>query len=362
MASNPMQRKARLSFLIGVLVTLLVTGIIIGFLVVSLANQVKAQKAEQEKKGMAYVLTADVKSGQPITADFCDTKEVDKTTIPSNYLTADSMDQLSLQDKQGRPISVSAETDKSGNSVVKITMRTDDGKTVNLLQDDATGNYYYENEGQKQVVELNSIPLVAKVDLKANTVLTTDLVDQGDNTTADDVREQEYNVVTLPTELETGDYIDIRLRLPDGTDFIVVSKKSVTIPETAGGPIANTIRMNEDETLYMGSAIIDHFLTSGSTLYAVKYTEPGLQNDASNTYIPSSASIDLIKRDPNILETLKNTKFGLSSEGALNADAMRSRIDAARNSEIETLQEKVTSSTENSQAARQEYLNSLAGE
>ncbi len=33
----------------------------------------------------------------------------------------------------------------------------------------------------------------------------------------------------MPMDLVTGDYIDIRLMLPNGQDFIVVSKKEVTI-------------------------------------------------------------------------------------------------------------------------------------
>lgn len=356
MASNPMQRKARLSFLIGVLVTLLVTGIIIGFLVVTLANQVKEQKEAEQNKVKAYVLTKDIKAGQPIIKeDCCGEIEVDKAMLPSNAIPEENMSDLELQDKQGRPLSVTVENNET---VIKMQ----NGNKQETLKVNDAGNYYIE--GTNEIVELNSVPLIAKVDLKKNTVLTTDLVDQGDNTTADDVREQEYNVVTLPTELETGDYVDIRLRLPDGTDFIVVSKKSVTIPEAGGVPIANTIRMSlkENETLYMGSAIVDHFLTAGSTLYATKYTEPGLQNDATNTYIPSGETLDLLRRDANILESIKQTIVSGGSQGAIDAATLRDRINRARNSEIETLQEKVTSSTENSQAARQEYLNGVAGE
>ena len=40
-----------------------------------------------------------------------------------------------------------------------------------------------------------------------------------------DVRTQEYNMITLLSQLQTGDFVDIRLRLPSGQDYIVVSKK-----------------------------------------------------------------------------------------------------------------------------------------
>ena len=42
MAINPMQRKAQNSFLLGILVTLLITGLIIGFLVLQLTKLTKA--------------------------------------------------------------------------------------------------------------------------------------------------------------------------------------------------------------------------------------------------------------------------------------------------------------------------------
>ncbi len=38
------------------------------------------------------------------------------------------------------------------------------------------------------------------------------------------LRYMEYNMITMPTTLEEGDYIDIRLRLPNSQDLIVISK------------------------------------------------------------------------------------------------------------------------------------------
>ena len=47
MAKNPMQRKAQNSFLLGMLVTLLITGMIIAFLVIQLTQLTKDQKKLQ---------------------------------------------------------------------------------------------------------------------------------------------------------------------------------------------------------------------------------------------------------------------------------------------------------------------------
>ena len=67
--------------------------------------------------------------------------------------------------------------------------------------------------------------LLQKVNLSKNAVLTSGMVAEVDERTEDSTRTQEYNMIALPTDIETGDTIDIRLRMPDGTDYIVISKK-----------------------------------------------------------------------------------------------------------------------------------------
>ena len=50
MATNPMQRKARNSFLLGMLVMLLISGIIIALLFMQLMNKTKKEKESQNVK------------------------------------------------------------------------------------------------------------------------------------------------------------------------------------------------------------------------------------------------------------------------------------------------------------------------
>lgn len=82
-AMNPMQKKANTSFIIGVLITLLITGSIIAFLVVQLMNIKKAQAAEEAQKVDALVLNTDVKSGESIVGKY-ETKKVDISIVPSD--------------------------------------------------------------------------------------------------------------------------------------------------------------------------------------------------------------------------------------------------------------------------------------
>ena len=84
MATNPMQRKARNSFLLGMVVMLLITGVIIGFLFMQLMNKNKKEQEELKASVNAYVLNQDVSSGQVITTDMLTLQVVNKTLVPSN--------------------------------------------------------------------------------------------------------------------------------------------------------------------------------------------------------------------------------------------------------------------------------------
>ena len=84
MATNPMQRKARNSFLLGMLVMLLISGIVIALLFMQLLNRIKADNEELANSVNVYVLKTDVQSGQEITQDMLQIETVDKRFVPSN--------------------------------------------------------------------------------------------------------------------------------------------------------------------------------------------------------------------------------------------------------------------------------------
>ena len=92
----------------------------------------------------------------------------------------------------------------------------------------------------------------AKIDINEGTIITTEMINLEGKKTSKDVRRQEYNMIVLPTELEDGEHIDIRLRMPSGEDFIVLSKKRVMQSNS------DTIwlEVSEDEILTMSNAIV----------------------------------------------------------------------------------------------------------
>ena len=256
MAMNPMQRKANNSFLLGILITLLITGLIIAFLIyqVSQLNSELEEKASHIVYG--YVVTTPIASGT----------EIDPTMVTAAELNI-----------------------ATDSSAIISAQTTVDGKPA----PDETG-------------ALLPVGKLAKVNLNPGTVLTTDLVYEEEPLTAD-VRSQEYNVITLPSQIQTGEYIDVRLRTPEGRDLIVVSHKEVTIPNM-GVDSTNCIwiDLSEEEILMMSCAIVESYEMNGAKLYATRYVEPGIQDAATPTYVPNDETRALIERDPNIVEEAKN--------------------------------------------------------
>lgn len=369
MATNPMQRKARNSFLLGMVVMLLISGVVIALLFMQLLGAKKKEDEAKNASAQAYALNQDVSSGQVITTDMLTKITVNKTTVPGNAVSDLSIiENYALQDKEGNEVTTKYSKDgKEAKLYIKKKVGNDREKEeYELKQEDDTDNYYIEKDNNKEYIELNSVPLVAKVNMKAKTLLTPELVSKSDNKVADDVRRQEYNIFTLPMDLATGDYVDARLMLPTGEDYIVVAKKEVEIPNISGTDSEDTIWINlrEDEILSLSSAIVDAFYTKGAKLYLTKYTEAGMQQAATPTYVVNSQTAALLNKDPNLLSKAKEGLLQRYRE--IGSGDVRSNIDSAvHNSagdEGETnLQTKMDESIKNTQENRKKYLDSLSG-
>lgn len=358
MATNPMQRRSRNSFLLGMLTMLLIASIIIGLLFWQLITIKQKEKESKENSVMIYVLNENVSSGQTITPDMLTSKVLDKTLIPSNaFGNIDALTDYSLEDADGNSVITE-------NNALYIVGRNG-SKTK--LEKDADGSYYKTVDGKKVTVRLTNIPLVAKVTMKKNTVITKDLITKSDEKVTADVRKQEYNMITLPSQLQDNDVIDIRLRMPSGLDFIVVSKKRVTLPEIDGLPSEDTILVNlsEDEILTMSNAIVEAYVMKGAELYAAPYVEPGMQQMATPTYAVSNEVMNLINNNPNIVNDARTALWKRYNDykGAdqrnnyINGELGKYTSEEKRQNIETSIEKQITQQKE----TRKRYLESLTG-
>ena len=410
MASNPIQKKVRNAALIGALITLIIMGVIVAILLMYL-NKIKTEQEEiKASYRTVYTLNQNVKSGQIITEDMLQLGTAQIDYIPANatsnintflnYSLTDSEGNKVYTDEVGTYLSKSCEyievykenskyyTYLSNGQKEELTgiyereiysddygsylVRSIENK-ARLYKEDLTDKYYIlkikynsniegKPEREKEYIDILGAPLIAKIEMNKNTVLTIDMLSLGSLVT-NDVRQQEYNAVILPTDLTTGDYIDIRVQLPTGQDFIVVSKKSVEIPVIEGMESESTIKINlsEDEILSMSCAIVEAYRINGTKIYATKYTDPGMQEAAIPTYPLSAETVALIKADPNVTEKAENELLARYTSEFVNIrnNNINQELQKPENSS-DNVSSKMNESIVKTQEERKKYLQSLA--
>lgn len=190
------------------------------------------------------------------------------------------------------------------------------------------------------------------------------MVTESSEETTADLRMQEYNMIKLSTQLATNDYIDIRLRMPSGLDYIVVSKKSVKIPVIGGEESSNTIwvKLSEAETLAMSNAIVEAYTMNGAILYTTTYTEPGMQDAATPTYVPSANVQNLMNQNPNILQEAKNALFTrYNSTSSIRTNNINGELSQYQEEAQGNISNGVSSEVTSAQEQRKSYLDALAG-
>lgn len=303
MVANPMQRKTRNSFLLGMIITLLVC-LIIGAAFYVLVIRKNEQTGDGDTITYVYRLKSNVESGHEITLANVESIAVTSKVVPSDAFASKT--------------------------------KTTDSKGKETWKDKAFPGGYN-----------------AKVDLKAGTILSSALVTERETELNSDLRYVEYNMLTLPTTLIEGEFVDIRLKLPNGQDLIVVSKKE--IKTILGSTIG--VELSEQEILMMESAIVEAYVMGASKFYVTQYVEPGMQTAATNTYVPTQAVQTLIAADSNIVKTARESLVATFNEDR------RSWVDSDRtkyiDEETENIEEKLKDEIENAKAAREAYLSGL---
>lgn len=164
MAVNPMQKKARISFILGFFVMFLIAAIVGAILFMQILNLKKENQDRMAKEKTVYMLARDIKSGEELT---------DSDIVSGSVITS-------------------------------------------MAQNNTVTPKY-----------LSETNLIAKIDLPKGAILTTSMITPSDEKITDDLRMQEYNMLLLPSDLEKNDYIDIRFQYPNGQNYIVVSRKRV---------------------------------------------------------------------------------------------------------------------------------------
>jgi len=109
-----------------------------------------------------------------------------------------------------------------------------------------------------------------------------------------------YDIVAdvFPIEPHVGQYYDLRIVMPRGQDYIVLSKKRVVNFYNS----AIRIMLDQEEIHQYQSALVDTFINPGTYLYVTTYVEPNMQKAATPYYPVGSFVMQIMELDPNIVK------------------------------------------------------------
>ena len=136
-----------------------------------------------------------------------------------------------------------------------------------------------------------------RINLEPGTPITNDLImaEVLDNT----LRDIDISVSSWVVGMRVGDFVDLRITLPYGEDYIVLTHKRIQ----SMGDKTVKLYLTEDEWNTYQSAMVDYYLYSqkGARVYFAKYVAPGLQTEATAFYAVSDRVKEVIKTNPNIV-------------------------------------------------------------
>lgn len=213
-----------------------------------------------------------------------------------------------------------------------------------IKEEDLIYSMAYSDKPQNYFITKEDIGMTALIDINMGTqiidgMLSAETVDRN-------LREVEYNTIYMNSNIIQNDFVDVRIRFPNGEDYIVLSKKRILDPNIES--FHCFLWLNEDEILNMSSAIVDTYLYNGSLLYTTKYIEPNLQQESIPTYQPSLASLTLMEQDMNIVD-----KASKEVNKRLRK-AMENRLTAYSNLDISKINWTMTEETRKDVAEHEE--------
>lgn len=142
----------------------------------------------------------------------------------------------------------------------------------------------------------DNIGSVATVDIPAGTILTSNMV--VDEVVDKTLRETEFDVFVLNSNVTDNDVVDVRIRYQNGEDYVVLSKKCIKHLSLRNAVCY--MDLTEEEMQLVSSAIVDASVRR-AVLYTTTYIDPVVQDASVVTYQPSVDVLELIYSNPNII-------------------------------------------------------------
>lgn len=211
-------------------------------------------------------------------------------------------------------------------------------KEVEVETVDANGKTVKTTELQKAlsvVTNLNSVlGKKFRIDLDQGAILMNDFII--DEPVKNDERKYQLVLDRLPTDLQVYDYVDLRIQLTYGQDFIAISHKRVEDLDLENNLI--TFIFNENEINTYNSMLLDRAMYNNVEVYALKYIDTTSQTAAESYYPVNKNIAEILAINPNIINTVKKE---MQLERAQLNSIMGGDIDTYSDRELETVQREI---------------------
>ena len=263
-------------------------------------------KKEKGKIKQVYVAARDIKANNEVKPEdltmegVVTSLQTDKIVTPDSLTATSGGSVASLLEKQGDKLVANAGKKEFASTI------TPGGDSSSSSSSNSSSSSSLNSNSSSSESKADKI-IIATIDIPKGTIITEKMLTLKSEAATDSnnmnstYRIVEYSMIMLPTELQKGDTIDIRISYPNGQDFVVAAKKVVEKTDST----SIWLKLKEDELLKMNSAIIESYSVEGAKLYAVNYTQPGIQAAANANYPVSDKVYQLLTYDPNIVEAIQ---------------------------------------------------------
>lgn len=306
MAINPIERRTRNSLITGLLiggVIAIIVGAISFMQITKLNGEIKKEKGKIKQ---VYVAARDIKANNEVKPEdlimegVVTSLQTDKIVTPDSLTATAGGSVASLLERQGDKLVANAGKKEFASTI------TPGGDSSSSSSSNSSSSSSLNSNSSSSESKADKI-IIATIDIPKGTIITEKMLTLKSEAATDSnnmnstYRIVEYSMIMLPTELQKGDTIDIRISYPNGQDFVVAAKKVVEKTDST----SIWLKLKEDELLKMNSAIIESYSVEGAKLYAVNYTQPGIQAAANANYPVSDKVYQLLTYDPNIVEAIQ---------------------------------------------------------
>lgn len=205
-----------------------------------------------------------------------------------------------IAEKDGMIDQLQQTIESIGSLVTVYAVRADVKAGKEILETDLQPITVPQSMAVNAVTDLNTIKgKYYRTNLKQGSILLQDLVMEDKL----DPSMRLYDIVTdeNPLGLRPGAYVDIRISMPFGEDFIAMSHKRVYAINNGILKLA----VNEQDIHTYNSMLVDKILYPGTRIYAVEYVEPGVQQPAQKYYPVSKNILAIAEKDPNLLSAIQ---------------------------------------------------------